>query len=84
MYNVTVTMPDEHFEMLEDIVSIVNAEDNPTNVTVDEYASNILLGWIEAQIRGEYITYAKTETIIDLTNKIGKAKDLKAARKAKP
>jgi len=83
MRNILASIPDEHFEMLNDIIDEVNSEENPTHVTVGQYVSNIVKGWIESQMRGEYLTYVKGKSLDELTTKIGKAKDLKKARKAK-
>ena len=83
MHSLTVNLSDEQYDMLTDIVAEVNREDNPTEVTIEQYVGNIVSGWIESQMRGEYLNAAQTQSITELSASMGKAIDLKRARKAR-
>jgi hypothetical protein len=41
-------------------------------LTTEQYATNIVRGWVQDQIKGMYINYARTKSIEEIKNKIGK------------
>lgn len=52
------------FDLLRSI-----AEEN--KLTAEQYATNIVKGWIHGQMRGQYIQYAKNAPIADLVSRMG-------------
>jgi hypothetical protein len=44
-------------------------------LTVNQYCTNIVSGWIQNQLRGVYVQYARTAKLSDLKDKIGKIKE---------
>lgn len=47
------------------------------SLVAEQYATNIIKSWLQSQLRGKYIQYVKTASIIDLVAKIGAAADAK-------
>jgi len=52
------------------------ASDN--NMTVEEYAHGIIIGWLRNHMRDQYIAYSRRAGLQDLVNKIGGYNTVKA------
>jgi hypothetical protein len=55
-----------------ELIEQVSAENG---LTVNQYCTNIVSGWIQNQLRGVYVQYARTAKLSELKNKIGKTKE---------
>ena len=48
-------------------------------LTTEQYATNIVRGWIQNQIKGMYIAHVQEKSIADIKSKIGHLKIVQAA-----
>lgn len=68
----------DELELFEDTVADVNKNLPPSKqVTIAQYAENIVMGWIRERIKNCYILYAQESDIDVLKSKLGKYKELK-------
>lgn len=83
MEQLTIKLSQKAFDELVETVVEVNDEDNPTKVTLEEYAGNIVEGQMLDRMRGEFVHVARTADLDELEQKHGKVRELRQSRKQK-
>jgi hypothetical protein len=63
---ILISIPDEYFA---ETITKIAAENK---LSVAQYASNIVNGWIESQIRGLYMSHVKSSAVSEMKATIGK------------
>jgi hypothetical protein len=64
--DIKVTLSDDY--EIETLTKIATSN----GLSVDQYSTNIIVGWVREQIRGLYINKTRTATIAELAASIGK------------
>lgn len=62
---VTITINDT------DQIKLLNEVAAENLLTIEQYASNIVTGWLFSQLKGKYIDYVQQKNLEDLRDKIG-------------
>lgn len=77
---ITVDIPDDSEELQEllDCVAEVNRTTPPAqHITIDEYARNIVMGWLTNRVLDIFVRHARKQTPAVLRGKFGPAKNIR-------
>ena len=77
MASVTITIPDGSPELEELQHMVAEAQTTNPGITVQEYISNIVLGYAENRVINIYKGYVGTLSLLDLQTKLGSLNNMR-------